>query len=225
MKYVAYLVALGLLALIGVPAARAEVITFTLTGTVDGVDSPLSGTFSVGQAFSSTYTFDSTTPPRLGGDFNFSVFDALLALSLSIGGYSASSTAALEIQVDNDPGLPFHDRYAVVSRPSDGLTGPPVAGIPLTGFIIRLDDSTDTVFSDARILPTSLSLSSFDSKRFFLGFADDTTDSLVTGTLDSISVSSVPEPSSVALTVVGLASLSMARRLRRRFATPRAVLP
>ena len=57
------IVALATVALMPVPASAA-LITFVATGTVDFVDSSLSATFSPGQSFTMTYTFDSTTAPR-----------------------------------------------------------------------------------------------------------------------------------------------------------------
>ena len=217
MNYRACTVALGLLMLIGPPAVRAGFVTVTITGKLDTVDPALAGTFSVGQMLTSTYKFNSATPPRAGSNSTFAVFDALQSLTFTIGGYTASSTGAPEIQVDNNPGMGNHDRYAVVARASDGLMGPPVAGKPLSSFSFRLDDSTDTVFTNALILPTSLSLSSFDSNRFFVFFVDGPDLRIASGTLTTLDSSSVPEPSGAALMVLGLAGVSVAGRLRRRF--------
>jgi hypothetical protein len=178
--------------------AVARPITFTFTGRVDSVDPGLEGTFSPGETLTGSYTFESTTAARAGSNGTFAFFDALTALNFHIGSYSASSSAAPEIQVDNDPGGGAQDRYAVLSRVSDGLTGPSVAGNPLLSFMFRLDDSTNTVFSGALILPTSLSLSSFDeappSRQFFVFFGDPANPSIVTGTITGLSPASVPEP-------------------------------
>ncbi|MBX9625071.1 MAG: PEP-CTERM sorting domain-containing protein [Gemmataceae bacterium] len=201
--------------------ARGAFITFQFTGTVDFVDEALSGTFAVGDKLTGSYTFDSTTAARAGSNANFAVFDALTALNFSVSGYSAASAGAPEIQVDNDPPAPDVDRYAVVSRASDGLTGPPVNDLELNFFGFRLDDSTNTVFSDARILPTTLDLSDFDNRRFFIFFedgGDNGTEAtyVVSGTIDSLrQPAATPEPASLALVGVGAAGLAV-RRLRRR---------
>ena len=193
--------------------ARADLITFSFAGTVDSVDPALAGTFSAGQSLAGIYTFDSATSARAGSTSTFAVFDALKNLSFTLGSYAATSTGAPEIQVDNNPPLPDHDRYSVLSRASDGLTGAMVSGLALDSFGFRLDDSTNTVFSDALILPTSLNLANFDNRQFFIFFTDGTSPSVVSGRITSLRA--VPEPSSVVMLGVGTLSL-LGYGLRRR---------
>lgn len=196
----------GLLLIVPSKSIFAVPITINFSGTVNSVSGSLGGTFSGGQTLTGSYTFDSSIGARAGSTSSFAVFDALQSLSFSIGGYSASSSSSSEIQVDNDPGLPFNDRYAVVSRASQGLSGSTVGGFALDAFAFRLDDSTNSVFSDALILPTSLALSSFDSTAFFLFFNDFS--EVVSGTITGLStVSQVPEPSSLALLLLGLVGI------------------
>jgi hypothetical protein len=195
--------------------AQANPITFNFTGTVGGVGSGLGGTFSSGQVLNLVYTFESTTPARAGSNSSFAVFDALTSLSFTIGAYSASHSGAAEIQVDNAPGAP-NDRYGVVARASDGLTGPGVNGFSLDAFGFRLDDSTNSVFANALTLPTSLSLQDFDSSGFFLFFRNAAgAIELVDGTVTS-AAAPVPEPSSLVLMASGFAALAWATRNRRR---------
>ncbi len=211
----AWCVALAVLGGLQSPA-RAELIVGTFSGVVDSVDPVLAGTFSAGQVLTGTYTFESTTAARGGSNSNFAAFDALTALSFTVGGYPASSGGSPEIQVDNAPGAP-NDRYAVVSRQSDGLTGPSVNGNDLVYFFFRLDDSTDAVFTDALILPTSISLADFNSTGFFLFFNDGTTESVVSGHLTSFSLSSaIPEPAAWAVWLVGLTAAGAVWRIGRR---------
>jgi hypothetical protein len=198
-----------------VAAAEAGPITFDFTGVVDSVSAGLAGSFASGDLLSGSYTFESTTAPRAGSDSHGAVYDAVTDVSFALGSYSAA-TAGLapngEIQVDNDPLVAgFFDRYALVTRVTDGLTGPPVSGQPLIAFGFRLDDTTNTAFADALTLPTALSLSDFTSSAFFVFFGTE----LVSGTLTSISKpAGIPEPATLGLTALGLAVVAR-RRFRR----------
>jgi hypothetical protein len=197
----------------GAATASGATITFAVSGTVDFVHGDLTGEFAVGDILNLTYTFESTTAPRTGSTEFQAVFDALTALSLDVDGYLASSLAALEIQVDDDVPGPDGDRYAVVSRATDGLTGPPVNGFDLELFGFRLDDSTETVFSTALDLPTALDLNDFDSTAFFLFFEDGRT---VSGLITSVeTVQAVPEPPHTLL--LGLAVLASTVVVRQRY--------
>jgi hypothetical protein len=119
-----------------------------------------------GDAFTLNISYDSTSPNL--GDATFGVCNALISLSLTAGTFVASSSAAAEIQVDNNPGGGDHDRFAIVSRASEGLTGTN-NGTPASFFFLRLDDSIDTVFS-SNALPTSMTFSKFDSSGFGVFF-------------------------------------------------------
>jgi hypothetical protein len=107
--------------------------------------------------------------------------------SLRLGPYSASSTAPQEIQIDNDPGAPYHDRYFLLARSVDGLKGTPVQGHPWLGFGLRLDDSRNAALTTALELPRRLNLSDFDLRGFGLGFGDAEEALDVSGTITSLS--------------------------------------
>jgi len=197
----------------GTPQATEAVpITFQTSGTVVSVDPALAGTFSAGNTLSLLYTFESTTPPRAGSTAFSAVFDALKSLSFSISGYGASSTGAREIQTDVSPSG-INDRYTLVSRASEGLTGAPVGGNALTEFRMLLDHSPGTVFSNAQNLPTdSQSLNTFEDKNFFIVFGSPQ----VSGNLTDFRL--VPAPGSLLLLGSGLVGLMALywRRQRRR---------
>lgn len=200
--------------LVAAGQASASVVTVGFTGVVDAVDSDLSSGFSVGQTLSGTYSFESTTPARAGSDSNFAVFDALTSVNFSIGSYSGSSSGAPEIQVDNDPPPPNVDRYAVLSRSSEGLSGPAVNGFDLNTFAFVMFDATNTVFTDALILPLDPNLSQFTDSGFFLFFNTALSSAQVSGHLTSLSTVAVPEASTLALSACGLVALIAFARKR-----------
>lgn len=189
-------------------AANAVPITFNVTGTVDTVTANLAGAgVNLGDVFNLSYTFESTTTARAGSDSSFAVFDALSALSFSVGSASGLSAAAPEIQVDNAPGAP-NDRYAVLSRASEGLTGPALNSLALVGGGFRLDDLTNTVFADALLLPSALSLASFSTGGFFLFYEQE---GFIGGSITSVATS-VPEPGTLALFALSIIGLAVTRR-------------
>lgn len=202
-------------------AGRVEAapITIDFSGVVDFVDPSLTGTFAPGQTLLGSYTFESTTAARSGSTSQFGVFDAISALNFSIGSYIAGANGAFpngEIQVDNDPPGTNHDRYGIVSRSTDHLTGPSVGGMTPDAFLFRMDDSTNAVFATALTLPTQISLSDFDSSAFFLFFrgADGFVGSVSGQLTQAASPAPVPEPASLMLLGSGL--LGLAARVRRQ---------
>ena len=189
-------------------AAHASVINMTFTGVVDGGF----GDANVGDPFSLAISYESTAANL--GDSTFGVFNALLSLNLTAGTFVATSSAAAEIQIDNNPGGGFHDRFGVVSRASDGLTGTN-NGVPVNFFFMRLDDSTDSAFSTADALPIALSLAAFDGKSFGIFF--ENVDNSISGRITGISrPGEVPLPAALPLFVTGLGVLGLLGRGRKK---------
>lgn len=204
-------------------STNAAIVTLNFSGTVTSVDASLAPTFSVGQTLNGSYSFDTTTVARAGSNSTSAVFDALTAFNFSIGAYAASSVGAPEIQVEDDPPGTFVDRYALVSRASDGLSGAAVNGNALIFFGFRMDDSTNTAITNALVLPTNPSLSSFDSNSFFILFGDPGSPVVVDGTLTSLTNAAIPEPATIAIWSLGVLSCTFgAARRRRAVAVPAA---
>jgi len=201
----------GLFVFIGIVAlivltipVQAAPITYDFSGTVTGVFAAgAPPPFSIGDTLNGSYTFESTTAPRVSfGDIS-AVYDALTVLSFSLGSYSASSTGSSEIRVLNGA----DDHYEVVSSSADGLTGQPLIG--LTQFSLQLDDPTGFQFTTALTLPTDLSLSNFTSKSFRVSFGSFD----IAGTLDELSqTAAIPEPCTILLLGSGLVGLVAFRK-------------
>ena len=216
---------------LGVMAAKpsqAAPISYQFGGTIGSVDPLLSPPFSATDTFTGSYTIESTTAARAGSNSNFAFFDAVTSFDIVVSDaasavvYSASLSSATgrrEVQVDNDPGAPFSDRYGISTFSSDGLVGANVNALALMGISFRLDDSTDSVFNDALMLPIDISFSDFDSSGFFMFFGPNF--NTVSGTLTSLT--QVPEPGALELAASSLLALALfGLAVRRRESSARA---
>lgn len=204
----------------GARDSAAALITYNFAGTVSSVDVNLTSQFGNGNTLSGSFTFESTTAALGGSTTITAVFNALTSLNFAVNGYTASTTGAPELQIGNKDGVAeLTDRFAAVSRASDGLTGANVNGASLNAFILRLDDSSGSVFSSALNLPTNISLADFDGSSFFLFFQQNNDLSVVAGTLSSFGVSTgVPEPATLAILGVALLGIGVMSRCRKRTA-------
>jgi PEP-CTERM motif len=196
---------------IGAVDLSATPITLVYSGTLT---SSL-GTLASGSAYSASYTFDPLVAGT--GSTSTAVFDNLLSASITIGSFSASigpGTGLAEIQQDN--GVGGEDRYALLGRNPVGSSL--IAGLPITAIGFRLDDFTQTAISNALVLLTNPSLSSFAGGSTLLLFFGDPSSpnfQIVSGTVTQLSTrSTVPEPGTLAL--LGIAAAGLAWRRRRQ---------
>jgi hypothetical protein len=184
--------------------ASASIITYNFAGTLTSSF----GTLNSGDPFSGSYTIDSSVAPRGSSTSSFSFFDDLLSATLTVGSFSATigpGSGLPELQQDNVAGA---DRYGLVGRNPVGSSQ--IGGLDISSIGFRLDDTTGTAISDAIILLTNPTLSSFTSNTFLLFFSGPTGQfEVVTGTLSSLSTA--PEPATLALLCLGLAGLGLAR--------------
>jgi len=225
------------------PMAHAGLFTYQFTGQVTAVDNP-NGFFTapatVGAPVSGFFTYTDT--PN-AGSFSFNPFftnylhfrpfgspPLATELYLTIGGAgvrSSSSSLTNMIVGDNNPvdGFPPFLPVGDTFRYADQLDEiSPLFDFSTADLLqfpwghIFLVDSTGTAFS-SQVLPSGLPLAAFNQRYGVIDIFDD--DFEETGRLgfriDSIqAVRAVPEPSTLALLVAGLAAASSTATLRRK---------
>lgn len=186
--------------------AHAALISYNFSGVLGDTF----GSLSAGDAFSGTYSFDSSV--AASGNASFAVFNNLTGVSFSSGSFSASigpGSGLPEIQQDDVAGA---DRYALLGRNPVGSAQ--IGGLDITAIGFRLDDTSGTAINDATVLLTDLSLTAFTSNSLLLFFGEVTSQdfTVVSGRLTSLN--QVPEPASLALSLVALAACALLRRTR-----------
>jgi len=224
-------------------ATRAETIDVTFTGTVIDTHSMPDGLFHAGQSLSGSYRLEFVEPMSdrtypYHAEFN----DVISTLTLNIGDYTSTTTDFTStlglmsssstwgtVRIKNSDPQSGRDEYVtMVIQPAamigpdivDDLAypvepaGPGLSKYPLDLFQIQLFDFFGTVFSDAQKFPKSLSLSDFEGAHFDLSFKWH---GLLTGTIDSMTFTSAPEPSSALFICMGLTGMLLRRpRFRKK---------
>ena len=197
----------------------ASLITFVAEGTVNSVDPVLAGPFfSVGDAFTVTFTFDSLTPDS-NPDPNRGFYgNAITSLLVTVGTYSATASGNNAISVDNDLGFGVGDQYAIDL--TDPMSGPSVNGWDVSSqtALLLLGDPTATALSSDALLTDPPNLADFGGF-VALEFIDptippdpDEIPPLAFVGADLTSFSLIPEPATLLL--LALCGLALSRRHR-----------
>lgn len=205
----------ALYALVSLPA-QAALVTMTGGGNLTDVDASVGGTFSLGDAFTFSFTYDDASPDNLPANTGFGNYNAnpLTALSATIGGYAVSwapGVSTINIAVDNI--------FDVIVGPG-GFSGAAVAGLTPQFANIALfdgDGAGGVLGTDALPSAPFTDIGSFAARsNFRLRFGPDFNVNEITGRITFLgSPASVPEPTTAALLGVALlGGFSMRRRER-----------
>ena len=200
-------VPLALAIFLGSLPASATTLVVTFSGTISSVPTELSSAFAVNESVSGSFHIDSGTID-LDADPSLGLYIGPSNFMYTFGSYVATATGGGggdSVLVVNDV---LDDRFqANVTSPSGASVGS-FAPINLT---LALSDSSGLVFS-SDALPTSLSISGFDSTQALIIFRDAMmTSRSVVATLTSVAIS-VPEPVTAALLAIGLLGCAARRR-------------
>jgi hypothetical protein len=199
------------------PCAAAP-LTFDFTGTVTQTmldpNDPFAGGIAFGTAFSGSYTFESTAPDSIpfASHGSYSSFGVPYEFTVTIGGFTFSTSDALSVSVANGPS----DQYSVFACAG----GPFCSGSTWSLFLEDLDGA---VFGSDALPTTAPPLSAFEVALFsFRGFVDDNQVEII-GQLESLACSAgcdpigtpVPEPGTLMLVGSALAALRLRSRRTR----------
>jgi hypothetical protein len=161
--------------LAGMPVlAQAELVTFAFEGTLSQIDAPLNSTWSPGQAFSGTYTFDSNTPNasapgegdylRAPRDFHLTIGAAeMTAPPPFVWNQSNSGLGTILIQNAEV------DSYGVFIGQGSG-PAIPISGYSLLNFILDLTDSTGSALLSNELTTVPPALSGFQKRTATFNF-------------------------------------------------------
>jgi hypothetical protein len=212
----------------GTAGASASALTFDFTGQVYAVSASISNVFSVGDHVAGSYTFESNSAgvthpigsvspsPSAGTVTSFD--GALTAFEIGIGSYRLELSGPNRIVITKDerdaPLALLVDRYIIELL---GPTGANVNGLPTSDMFLDWEAPAPTTLA-AGALPITPLFEAFPISAGALDFVDGQIAlNRVTFAIDSVTLASVPEPSSTFLCCLGLAGIGILRQ--RRIAT------
>lgn len=206
------------LAAASVTGAQAAPITFAYEGTVNIASGGAAFDAFLGQTAKFEFTFEPTTATDdFPGDTTDGAYqNAITAISVTVGGYSATGSGGL-IRV-YDEHFSNGDEYLINAFVGLGeIAGADIGGLALSGVDLILSEMAggSAITSDALLLvqpdPADFSLDTF-----FLTFFDGVSEF---GTIEVLGLTSsstaVAEPGTLAVFGLGLAGLGYARRRRK----------
>ncbi|MET0070673.1 MAG: VPLPA-CTERM sorting domain-containing protein [Candidatus Thiodiazotropha sp.] len=192
----------------------ASLINLTLSGqlTVHSLNGDLNGTFSNGDLARLKLTYNTNSPDSLALNPELGIYlSAITAYNLHLGGKYSASSSSSNLEVFN-PTASNPDSFSVRTIPDiHQMIAPSVNGLDLTEVFFSLIDKQGT-WLDSDLLPAGfLPLADFEGKSFRIDFGED---DYLTGTIDNMSVTTVPIPAAAWLfgsALIGFVAFSTRR--------------
>ncbi len=206
-------IAAFMITLIFTLGAEAGLVTVDFSGSVTVVDTSLITGTKVGDSFSGTLVYDSSTPKTSMAGADPAIYTALpplasgLGITLTVGGvtYAGETGYAEQLMVGYHLKGTYPDLFTAAAYVNVG------GSATLASF--GLGDETGTVFSSTA-LPTSLDLNKFSVGTFALAGQGGAAN-IFQGTLSLLQPAAVPEPGSAVLLGIGALGGGCVLRARR----------
>lgn len=218
-----------LLALVAFPVSAA-LISVEMTGTVTSVEFPLGAEFSIGEAITLSYVFDTETPDTNPAEEQGTYIGTIKSSSILIGDYALTAVGVGAILIRDGAfgedlyGVLIEDEIFSFTRPGANLQGASVAELDPFSIVGTLRDTNREAYSSDTLPTTFPDLSLFEVKEIELAFAEEilsgraTGTARVFGTIETAVIvpdrSPVPEPATLPLFLSALATLGFMRRRR-----------
>jgi hypothetical protein len=192
--------------------ACAAPVTYNFSGALSYIAPDLASEFALGQIFSGSFTYESSTPDSNPASTQGGYDNAILHFSVSLGSATWTTTAGPSIIGIQDLDSP--DAIVLIAYDA---TGPSVAGFSAHNLFMQFVTHLDPAAVQGDGLPTSIPpLTAFTGKDFQLSFTGcPQVGCAVAGGLTSLTLIAVPEPGTLALVLLGaVPALLVRRRLR-----------
>ena len=190
----------------------AAPINWSFSGVVTTVVDPtdlLDGSIITGSSFAGSYEFESTATDEFPNNLTFATYELPFSnlLTANVGNYDLSTGYKIDV-ADNFGGTDSYTLSWTISPSrqdpvfTNGTDTFTLGDINLLG--LRLNDFSGTAFQSDALPVTLLDLGLFQSAEFSFAFDAGGEQSYFSASIDSLSVSPVPAPPTLLLSLTGI---------------------